>query len=286
MKRIIRTEEQSRQIIEKAKQYLEEQDLDEDKEKELFEVFKHSYAPKRTKNIDNYGISTLFSFPKEKLTEEFVNGLLEILEDKWDVTYYDKEGTLCFNEELFKECLEHGKKFFFQKRERVGFWRTFKKPPTKIAYCVLASWFNRSIQLHDYIFQYNQNQILGFNVEDQDNTGIRVDNLEKVNHYLNLMKSIFDYIQPEFGWSDHFDYLLKVQGKNPTKEIFGINYYGKEMVNNIGKDKLLSSPIYKVIESDWGGIILQFAENPFILDININNRKKMIKKIKEYLGFI
>lgn len=55
------------------------------------------------------------------------------------------------------------------------------------------------------------------------------------------------------------------------------------MVERIGRERLLSA-VYKVIESDWGGIILQSAENPYSLDIN--KRRRIVREVKEDLGFI
>jgi len=92
---------------------------------------------------------------------------------------------------------------------------------------------------------------------------IHLTNREQVYWFIDLMKRVFLYLDAEHCWADHFDYLYKRRNDDARNYIFGLNFFGKAMVEQIGREKLLSAPVFKVEEFENGSIMLQVHEHPF-----------------------
>ena len=102
---------------------------------------------------------------------------------------------------------------------------------------------------------------------------------EQVYWFINFMKKVFLYLDAEYGWADHFDYLYQHRNDDARQYVFGLVFYGKEMVTKIGREKLLSAPAYKMEELENNSIMLQFHEHPFS-KIPEKERRPILK----YLG--
>ncbi len=107
-----------------------------------------------------------------------------------------------------------------------------------------------------------------------------LENKDKINRYLSLMRNAFDCLEPEFGWGCLYDDLYDGLEGDARRTVWGINYYGKELVDKIGKGKLLSQRgIFNVEERPWGGVILQLTENPFVA-VPAQLKEKIVKDLK------
>ena len=104
------------------------------------------------------------------------------------------------------------------------------------------------------------------------------DNLEKMSQLLGDFCRIVDYTQPLFAWGGDFYYLLKFEEQDARKHFFPVTFYGKEMTESIGREKLLSAPVWKA-EELGGGVFLQVQENPFY-----KAYVRSLKKVEKYLG--
>ena len=106
---------------------------------------------------------------------------------------------------------------------------------------------------------------------------------ERVAGFMQILKQTFDNFKPTCMWAGrwidyHWDIAEVLHGL-PHKMVYGVAYYGNKIVDLIGRDRLLSAPVWKVEERPWKGIILQLEENPFHLGNN-----KLHEKVSEYLG--
>jgi hypothetical protein len=128
------------------------------------------------------------------------------------------------------------------------------------------TWFNYDRLKYD---------ILAFRMQSYD---IRLTNRDQVYWFMDLMKKVFLYLDAEYCWCDHFDYLYKHRNHDAREYLFGLNFYGREMVEKIGKEKLLTAPVYKVEELDNGSIMLQLHEHPFC-KIPESERKPILKHL-------
>jgi len=104
---------------------------------------------------------------------------------------------------------------------------------------------------------------------------IQITNREQVYWFIDLMKRVFLYLDAEHCWGDHFDYLYKRRKDDARNYIFGLNFFGKKMVEKIGREKLMTAPVFMVEEFDNGSIMLQVHEHPFC---------KIPEKIRRQVG--
>ncbi len=102
--------------------------------------------------------------------------------------------------------------------------------------------------------------------------------IKKINRFLSEYRRVLDYAKPLYSWGGDFYYLVEFNGKDARKYFFPVTFYGKEMVEVIGRDCLLSAPVWKA-EEIGGGVLLQVAENPF-LKVKAN----ALKKVEEHLN--
>ena len=219
-----------------------------------------------TKNKQNYGASTFFEMSLEKYTEKNIVELLENVIPEKDTS------------EVGKESRQRKVKVLINKSETT-MWYSYG-PFSKERTLILDINFYPSCAVGAYNFNCDENRIqLNFPVnidyiplrEKGERRGDDPQFFEKIKFYLKLMENVFNHFQCEHGWGDNFDYQLKFQGKDPRRDIFGVNYYGKKLVNEIGREKLISVKDCIINEMPWGGIILQLAENPYI-DISKEKR--------------
>lgn len=101
--------------------------------------------------------------------------------------------------------------------------------------------------------------------------------LEITNTISNSIKPIYVY-----GLVEKYD----EEQVRPTKEqimngevsrIFWLNIFSEQMVQNLGKDKLLSAPAWKVEERPNGRVLMVVTERPRFYDTKA-------REIEEYLG--
>lgn len=111
-----------------------------------------------------------------------------------------------------------------------------------------------------------------------DAKSVPASNIKKVNRFIEEYKRAIAYSKSIFSWGGDFYYLLKFQGQDARKHFFPVTFYGEKMVEVLGREKLLSAPVWKV-EELGGGVLLQVQENPFL-----NVDKKDLKKVEEYLN--
>jgi hypothetical protein len=85
---------------------------------------------------------------------------------------------------------------------------------------------------------------------------------EHMEHLAELFMSVFEVLEPAYGWCDLYRYLLKFKGKDPRGEVFGLTFYSWNMADRIGHDLIETSPVHAVEELDHG-FLLQLMEEPF-----------------------
>jgi hypothetical protein len=122
--------------------------------------------------------------------------------------------------------------------------------------------------LRAYYFSQPNFSEVEFTIKDKALIGVCASDLhqwreDRCHWFISYLKEISLSLDAEFGWCGLFDHLMKFQGKDPRQKVFGMTFYGSGMVKDIGKDKLLSSPVYKAEELENGGIFLQLGEQPF-----------------------
>lgn len=84
--------------------------------------------------------------------------------------------------------------------------------------------------------------------------------------------------EPEFAYGDIDANVVKHTGDDPRKKVWPILVYGGEMVKDVGRERLIEAPVFRVDELAYGGICLQVAENPFTA------KKTEFRKLADYLN--
>ncbi len=108
-----------------------------------------------------------------------------------------------------------------------------------------------------------------------------------INNLINIIKNLYLKTKPlivqyydgeelEDEYISTYEQLIK-EGK--SKIITGLTILSPEIVKNIGREKILSAPVYKVEELEDGGILILLDENPF----NHGFLTKKVKEVSEYL---
>ena len=129
---------------------------------------------------------------------------------------------------------------------------------------------------HHPRFNYNPGryQIFSFFTHERE---FDLTRRSRVEYLIGFMKRAFRVLKPEFGWCDLYDYLLKFDKKDPREGAFGLMFYGKEMVEQLGRDRILGAPVYAA-EEMGNGIMLQLVEHPFSIQ-RVKVRNQLIKHL-------
>ena len=132
------------------------------------------------------------------------------------------------------------------------------------------------------LFYYHPHNIIEITTQKNELDPRNIHMEEHVNTYINVLSSAFDSFKPVCMWAGlwidyHWD-IAEVLHKLPHERVYGAAFYGKGMVDLIGRERLLSAPVWRVDERPWGGIVLQLEENPF----NLEN-KELPEKVIKYL---
>jgi len=145
--------------------------------------------------------------------------------------------------------------------------------------------FLRFTYLSDFISQIlsHEHLILYFYALKSELPELNKYDIGKIMSFLTILNNTFDIFQPICMWAgrdaDIQRDIGEVLHQLPHKKIYGAVYYGLDMVELIGREKLLLAPVYKIDKRPWGGIILQLEENPWDLE-----DKKLPGRIEKHLG--
>jgi hypothetical protein len=82
---------------------------------------------------------------------------------------------------------------------------------------------------------------------------------------LDIFKEFYQCLHPFYGHEDYsggvslsYDFVVNKQAVNT---LYFINFFGPELVNKLGRDRLLGAPAWKIEELDDGGIFLVPTEH-------------------------
>ena len=217
---------------------------------------------KNPRNRWGYGAAGIFSIPNQKASDEY---FISFIRNRL-FTLYRKEIKPIHLDRLERQFLSNNRLSGYSVSEP-PFAGRFREP--EIDLCKFTE--PKMPKLN-----YDQESIttLGFCTDD-----LQEGSQERCQWFIDYLKENYRYLEPEFAWCDLFDRLAMFEKKDPRKHVFGMTFYGPEMVEEIGKEKLLSAPVYKVEELENGGILLQLAEQPFF-----PHPKKYLRGVEEYLG--
>ncbi len=95
---------------------------------------------------------------------------------------------------------------------------------------------------------------------------------ERVQHFVSLVSALAHLLHPLYGYAhNRADFVL---GKDPhvrdqfasigVYEIYWLNIYGKELVEQLGRERVLSTPCFRCEELAGGGVL--FLSRPTPLD--------------------
>jgi len=206
-------------------------------------IWKKIYYPK---NATERGATGIFSIKNEHLTVDTINVLLDryvhpVIQTEW----------------IRPHTLESARDDFIT----VGYHRGFT---------IVVPPFSNSSKPVLSIMKFTLDEMpkLNYDIQNITTLGFCTSNLqesieERCNWFIHYLKKIYLFLDAEFGWCDLFDHLAKFEGKDPRQYVFGMTFYGPNVVEEIGRDKLLCAPVYKVEELENGGILLMLGEQPF-----------------------
>lgn len=96
--------------------------------------------------------------------------------------------------------------------------------------------------------------------------------------YLERAKAAVRFFEPDFAAGALDTQLAKGFREDPYAFAWPILVYGPKKVAEVGRDRLLSAPVFLAQELPGGGVWLQVAENPFVAE------KAALKPLASYLG--
>jgi len=212
--------------------------------------------------VTEYGVGIRFRINKEKISED----LLKELFDKF-IKFDLKQ----LSEENYKKRLEH---FLHKYGTGIDMSNPFDDQLFEIALCVSTS-KGRGLSCgtdKNFIVCVSTTDRIYFPVNDEKRNYIQ----KKV---LELAKVVYDTIHPEIGL---FSYSLPEGLSTDEYEnwLSSINFYGPKLVKKIGKEKILSTPAYKIEELKEGGVLI-------LLNRGTKNTLELIEeeiRVAEHLG--
>ena len=207
------------------------------------------YTPRNSLRNPVGGIVAIM---KDRLTEKSIN------EFYTDILY--DEGYFNIDPDDTEFLAEMRDKILLGLIEKTQFGFRFVHPAFRAKFSTMGVSFYNPPEEPWFNYDRSRFDILSFEMADYE---ISLYNRYQVYWFIDFMKKVFLYLNAEYAWSDHFDYLFKHKYDDARQYVFGLTFYGKEMVEQIGRDKLLSAPVYKVEELENGGIMLQLHDHPF-----------------------
>lgn len=96
--------------------------------------------------------------------------------------------------------------------------------------------------------------------------------------YLERAKATIQFFEPDFAAGALDTQLAKGFREEPRDFAWPLLVYGPKTVQDLGRDRLLSAPVFLSQELPFGGIWLQVAENPFVVE------KAALKPLASHLG--
>jgi len=100
--------------------------------------------------------------------------------------------------------------------------------------------------------------------------------------FLDIGKRLYEILRPTFGWSD-FDYGLRTTHEDiealQLPVIYWANFFGPAYVDKIGRDKILSAPVWRIEELPDGGLLYVLASCPGLADDHVS-----VEGVKAHFG--
>jgi hypothetical protein len=206
------------------------------------------------------------------------NGIAEKLANLFAVRDDEFAPTALYGEKLTKNKNEK-----YDKTKEDKFVECINTPD--INYVVLT---NSDRVKRDVIFGLRINMLDAYSLISFCVTHSYFNSDEKLQKFLNIGKEIAGIINPIYGLVHDDADFVEIMGGQPVKilekipGVFWGNYFGEPYISKIGKQKLLSSTVYKVEELKNGDIYLQISDTPF--KSSSDEERKIQKNIAKHLG--
>jgi len=241
--------------------------------------WKEPFEQKKPKNPYGFVACGIISMEKEEYTKEFCyTSIWDFLwpEEYWSSMNTDKQKRFKAIKE--KNLLAGGVHLGtsitsapFDKRNRLlinimGDDNYYTKPWTPLG--ILRKNGFRSLEI----------SIVEKDYQSLERTGISPIEYEKVQWLISWYRKAFMVMEAYFACLETNDYITSFKQKDLMDYVYGLTFYGREMVETIGRERLLSAPVYKVEELENGGIMLQLQENPIAI-IDWRFRKKIMNHL-------
>lgn len=85
-------------------------------------------------------------------------------------------------------------------------------------------------------------------------------------------------LRPDFAFADVDTTVYANLDVDPWERAWPLMIFGPERVKEVGRDRLLDAPAWKIEELPYGGIWIQVWENPF------DAPQKMVTALAKHLG--
>ncbi len=202
---------------------------------------------RRPRNSKGYGPSAVFSLPEERASGDYLASFLN--KHFFPLTW---EG---FSPSFFEEKRD----LFLANNPLRGFTVCVDPFASRLSKPSLSLWrFTEGHQIPVLSNSPKDRAVLGFCSSD-----LSVWEPEYCRWFVDYLRRVFLALGAKFAWCALFDHLARFEKKNPRQYVFGMTFYGSDMVNEIGKEKLLSAPVYRAEELENGGVMLMLGEQPF-----------------------
>ncbi len=107
-------------------------------------------------------------------------------------------------------------------------------------------------------------------------------NADKQGLFVEKCIAAADALSPVYGWGDWLSTMLNFENLDPRQYVFGFNYFGRDIVEKVGRDALMrvseKFKAWKVLDRSSGAAVLVHSELPF--NSKSTERKKIASMLK------
>jgi len=118
-----------------------------------------------------------------------------------------------------------------------------------------------------------------------------------IQEFLETCRSLYELFHPYYGFVHDAEDVIAKATRNDQKfgktvfpinlikglpGIYWVNFFGPDLVEKLGKEKILSAPFFSYEELRDGGILFSFGQSPF--DQQDPDKENMRTEFRDYIG--
>jgi hypothetical protein len=103
-------------------------------------------------------------------------------------------------------------------------------------------------------------------VDSGDISGLTPSNYENVRSLVQVCELVFTALRPEYGYGLITPNIHPIadpeESKVSIQAIYDYNFFGPRLVEQLGRERVLSVPTWRTVQYDDGGVLLEMSPSP------------------------